>query len=190
MAGEALLPKSHYHLKFISVFYHWSLGGETRWPVAWTRQRIQVNGLELVLTHVFLTSQLCDLNIHTCSINISGVNKRLNFSKPTLFLVHKMETKTVGKKFSLDLLLLHTSEKQKLLFQNLFKNICMVNSLRRQTQCVPLRQKAGLLTVQYIQIFSPKGAEVRQGGLPQQRLAFLNSMHTQLPPGPHSTSPL
>lgn len=32
-----------------------------------------------------------------------------------------METKTVGKKFSLDLLLLHTSEKQKLLFQKSFQ---------------------------------------------------------------------
>ena len=34
MAGEALVPKGHYHLKFISVLHHWSLSGEARWPVA------------------------------------------------------------------------------------------------------------------------------------------------------------
>lgn len=31
MAGEACTPKSHYHLKLITVLYHWSLGREARW---------------------------------------------------------------------------------------------------------------------------------------------------------------
>lgn len=34
MAGEAPVPKGHYHLKFTSVLHHPSLGGEARWTIA------------------------------------------------------------------------------------------------------------------------------------------------------------
>ena len=79
MAGEACVPKGHYHLKLITVLYHCSLGREARWIMTeevrgkWARE--QANGLEPMLAAPSSTVWRCDLNTYRCSINTSGMNE-------------------------------------------------------------------------------------------------------------------